>query len=126
MCGNRFFLCKHCGNLVNMIHSSGVPMICCGSPMTELEAGSVDASQEKHVPVVTVDGDTVTVEVGSVVHPMTEEHHIAWIQLQTDTGAHRKCLEPGQEPKAVFHIKGEKPLEAYEYCNLHGLWKTVI
>ena len=126
MCGNRFFICKHCGNLVNVIHSSGVPMVCCGDPMTELEPGSMDASLEKHVPVVKVEGNTVTVEVGSAVHPMTEEHYIVWIQLQTETGAHRKCLQPGQEPKAVFSIEGETPVTVFAYCNLHGLWKTDI
>jgi len=126
MCTNRFFICKHCGNLVNIIHSSGVDMICCGEAMTELIPGSVDAAVEKHVPVVTIDGNTVTVEVGSVAHPMLPEHYIQWIHLQTDAGIHRKCLNPGEAPKAVFMLADEKPIAAYEYCNLHGLWKKDI
>ncbi|NCB31069.1 MAG: desulfoferrodoxin [Clostridia bacterium] len=126
MCGNRFFLCKHCGNLVNMIHSSGVPIICCGEPMTELVPGSVDASHEKHVPVITVNGDSVTVEVGSIAHPMAEEHYIEWIQLQTEHGVQRKCLKPGEAPKATFLLNGEKPLAAYAYCNLHGVWQAAV
>lgn len=126
MCGDRFFICKHCGNLVNMIYSSGVDMVCCGESMTELIPGSIDAAVEKHVPVVTVDGNTVTIEVGSVTHPMLPEHYIQWIQLQTDAGAYRKCLKPGEAPKAVFILSGEKPVAAFEYCNLHGLWKKEI
>jgi superoxide reductase len=106
-----------------MIHSSGVKMICCGEPMTELSVNTVDASQEKHVPAVTVDGSTVTVEVGSVPHPMLEEHYIQWIYLQTQQGVQRKCLKPGAAPKAVFSLAdGDKAVAAYEYCNLHGLW----
>ena len=125
MCGIRFFVCKHCGNLVGMIHSSGVPMICCGDPMTELVPGSVDASHEKHVPVVEVNGNTVTVKIGAVAHPMTEEHSIQWVYLHTENGGQRRCLSPGDEPKAVFAlVDGDKPVTAYAYCNLHGLWKT--
>ena len=125
MCGIRFFVCKHCGNLVGMIHSSGAPMICCGDPMTELVPGSVDASHEKHVPVVEVNGNTVTVKIGAVAHPMTEEHSIQWVYLHTEKGGQRRCLAPGEEPKAVFAlVDGDKPVTAYAYCNLHGLWKT--
>ena len=126
MCEVRFFICKHCGNLVSMIHSSGVPMICCGEKMTELIPGSVDASTEKHVPVISVDGDKVTVRVGSVEHPMLEEHYIQWIYLHTDKGCHRKCLSPGEAPEAAFVLTDEEPVAAYEYCNLHGLWKADV
>ena len=80
-CENRFFYCKHCGNLVGLIHSSGVPMICCGEEMTELVPGSVDAAQEKHVPVPTKKCSKVTVAVGEVPHPMEENHYIDWICL---------------------------------------------
>ena len=127
MCGIRFFVCKHCGNLVGMIHSSGAPMTCCGDQMTELVAGSVDASHEKHVPVIEISGNTVTVKVGAVPHPMTEEHSIQWVYLHTEKGGQRFCLKPGDEPVAVFALtEGDKAVTAYEYCNLHGLWKADV
>jgi len=126
MCGAKFYICKHCGNIIEILNSSGVSVVCCGEKMQELIPGTVDASLEKHVPVVTVDGDTVTVKVGSVAHPMIPEHYIQWIYLKTDKATHRRCLNPGEEPEAVFTLNGEKPVSAYEYCNLHGLWKTDI
>ncbi len=119
----QFFLCEECGNLVGMIHNSGAPMTCCGQKMKELTPNTVDAAKEKHVPVVKVEGDLVTVEVGSVAHPMTEAHLIQWIYLQTEKGGQRKMLKPGEEPKAVFALHDDKAVAAYEYCNLHGLWK---
>ena len=124
LCETRFFRCDICGNLVGMIHASGAPMSCCGQHMTELIPGSVDASQEKHVPVIKVEGDKATVHVGSVDHPMLEEHHIAWIYLRTTDGGQRKCLEVGGKPEATFALGGAKVVAAYEYCNLHGLWKA--
>lgn len=126
MCETKFYICEKCGNIVGMIHSSGVPMMCCGQKMSPLNPGTTDASLEKHVPVVKVEGNTVSVEVGSVAHPMTEEHYITWIYVQTDKGGQRKCLNPGEEPKAVFVMANEKPIAVYAYCNLHGLWKTEI
>ena len=89
-CENSFFYCQHCGNLVGLIHSSGVPMICCGEEMTELVPGSVDAAQETHVPVPTKKCSKVTVAVGEVPHPMEENHYIDWIYLQTERGGQRK------------------------------------
>ena len=121
-----FFICEHCGNLVEVINDSGVPMMCCGQKMTKLEPGTVDASFEKHIPVVTVDGNTVKVVVGSVEHPMLEEHSILWIYLETDRGGQRKLLEVGKAPEATFVLADEKPVAAYAYCNLHGLWKADI
>ena len=94
--------------------------------MTKLEPGTVEASHEKHIPVVDVDGNTVTVTIGSVEHPMTEEHHIVWVYLQTDRGGQRKCLEIGKAPVVKFALADEKPVAAYAYCNIHGLWKTEI
>ena len=123
---NRFFICEHCGNLIGMIHDGGVPMMCCGQKMTKLEPGTVDAAREKHVPVVTVDGDAVKVVVGEVSHPMTEEHSITWVYLQTDRGGQRKCLAPGADPIVNFVVKEEKPIAVYAYCNLHGLWMAEI
>lgn len=124
MCTVRFFICKHCGNLVGMIHNSGVPIICCGEPMSELVANTVDASIEKHVPVVEQDGDTLTVRIGESPHPMTEAHYIQWVYVQTKGGGQRKCLSPGEEPKVTFALGGDEVVVVYAYCNLHGLWKA--
>ncbi|HPX14271.1 MAG TPA: desulfoferrodoxin family protein [Treponemataceae bacterium] len=122
-----FYVCKKCGNLVGMIHASGVPMICCGEEMTALTPNTVDAAQEKHVPVITVNGSTVTVKIGSVDHPMTEEHYIQWVYLETEKGGMRKCLNPGQKPEVTFELTADdKVLAAFEFCNLHGLWKATV
>ena len=126
MCENKFYICEHCGNIVGMIHSAGVPLMCCGQKMTKLEAGVVEASHEKHIPVVTVDGNTVRVNVGSVTHPMSEEHHIAWVYLQTNRGGQRKCLDVTGAPEVTFALADETPVAVYAYCNLHGLWKTEL
>lgn len=122
----KFFICKHCGNLVTLINESGAPLSCCGDTMTQIVPNTVDAATEKHVPVVTVNGNSITVEVGSVEHPMVPEHFIQWIYLETDKGLQVKYLNPDEKPKASFEVIDEKPVAAYEYCNLHGLWKTNI
>jgi superoxide reductase len=122
----KFFVCKHCGNVITFIHESGAPVTCCGELMTEIVPNTVEAVTEKHFPVVTVDGNTVSVAVGSVEHPMVPEHFIQWIYLETDKGFQIKYLTPEDKPKAVFVLSDEKPVAAYEYCNLHGLWKTEI
>ena len=122
----KFFICEHCGNIVGIIHNAGVPLMCCGQKMTEHKAGAVDASLAKHVPVAKVEGNVVKVEVGSILHPMTEEHNISWVYLLTDKGGQRKNLETGKEPVVTFALSDEKPLAVYAYCNLHGLWKTEI
>jgi superoxide reductase len=120
-----FYICKKCGNLINMVHSSGVVPVCCGEAMSLLTPNTVDAAQEKHVPVVTVNGTLVTVKVGSVPHPMTPEHHIAWIFLETEKGIQRKDLPVDKPAEAVFALtEDDKVIAAYEYCNLHGLWKA--
>lgn len=127
MTTQRFFICKHCGNIIAFVHASGVPVICCGEPMQELLPNTTDASQEKHVPVIEVKGNVVTVTVGSVAHPMIEEHYIQWISLETRQGNQRKELKPGAEPKATFALAdGDEPLAAFAYCNLHGLWKKEL
>lgn len=123
----KFYYCKKCGNLVGMVHDSGVNPVCCGEDMAVLTANTVDASKEKHVPVVSVSGSTVTVKVGSVEHPMTAEHSIQWIYLETSKGGQKKNLSPGEKPEAVFALAGDdKLIAAYEYCNLHGLWKASV
>ena len=126
MCETKFYICEHCKNIIGMIESSGVNVVCCGQKMTKLEAGVVEASREKHIPVVSVEGNTVSVTVGSVLHPMTEEHNISWVYLQTDKGGQRKCLEPGAAPEVKFALAEEKPVAVYAYCNLHGLWMAEI
>ena len=122
----KFYICEKCGNIIGKIHDSGVSVVCCGQKMTKLEAGVVEASREKHIPVVTVNGNTVEVVVGSVLHPMAEEHNISWVYLETDKGGQRKNLNPGDEPRVTFALSDEKPLAVYAYCNLHGLWKAEI
>ena len=123
----RFCICKHCGNIITMVHDAGVPVVCCGEKMTELVPGSTDAATEKHVPVVEVNGNEVKVKVGSVAHPMEEKHFIQWIYLQTKEGVQSKCLKPHENPEAVFALTGgDKAVAAYEYCNLHGLWKKEL
>lgn len=123
---NRFYICEHCGNIIGMIHDAGVPMMCCGKKMTQLEPGTVEASTEKHIPVVAVKDGVVEVNVGSVLHPMEEKHSILWVYLQTDRGGQRKCLEIGREPVVKFALLDEKPVAVYAYCNLHGLWMADI
>ena len=119
----KFLICEKCGNMVAVVKESGVPVMCCGQKMTELVPGAVDASVEKHVPEFTVNGNKVEVVVGSVIHPMAEEHFIEWISLQTKFGNQRKQLKPGQEPKVCFTIcEGDEVEAVYAYCNLHGLW----
>ena len=122
----KFLECKHCGNIVGMINDAGVAIKCCGEDMSVIEPNTVDASAEKHIPVVTVSGNTVSVDVGEVTHPMAEEHFIEWIYLLTEKGGQRKALKPGEAPKAVFEVVDDKPVAVYEYCNIHGLWKADI
>ncbi len=123
----RFFLCEHCGNLVGMIEASGASIVCCGHDMKELVPNTVEASAEKHLPVAEQDGNIINVKVGSVAHPMLEEHHIAWIYLETVNGGQRKVLKVGSAPEASFALTDDdKAIAVYEYCNIHGLWKTEL
>ena len=122
----KFFICNHCKNLIGFIEDKGVPIVCCGSNMTELVPNSVDASGEKHLPKVTLSGDNIKVQVGSVPHPMAEEHYIPFIYVETEHGGQRKCLKPGDDPSAEFSFVDDIPVAVYEYCNLHGLWKTEV
>lgn len=123
----KFYRCEICGNIITKLNDSGVPVVCCGKPMTELVPGAVDAAQEKHVPAVTVSGNKVTVQVGEVEHPMLDEHYIQFIVLETKTGFQKKTLKPGDNPVAEFVLAdGDSAVAAYEYCNLHGLWVKEI
>lgn len=121
----KFLECKKCGNIIAAVKESGVAVMCCGQKMERIEAGVVEASHEKHIPVVERDGNLVKVTVGSVEHPMVDVHYIEWISVQTNLGNQRKILKPNDEPKASFVLLENEVVEAvYAYCNLHGLWKA--
>lgn len=121
----EFYVCNHCGNIIAYVENKGVPVVCCGERMSKLEPKTADSALEKHVPVIRTEGNLVTVTVGSAEHPMTEEHSIRWIVLETKQGRQRKQLRPGLKPQAVFALtEGDEAVAAYEYCNLHGLWKA--
>lgn len=120
----KFLKCKRCGKIVEFINDGAPETVCCGEPMVELKANTTDAATEKHVPVIEIVGDKVSVSVGSVVHPMEAAHYIQWIAIETNRGVYRKNLNPDEEPKATFVLSDEKLIAAYEYCNLHGLWKA--
>ena len=121
----KFYVCKLCGNIVGLIHAGGGVLSCCGQPMQELIANTTDAAQEKHVPVIEQNGAEVLVKIGSTAHPMLAEHFIEWVYLRTEKGGQRKNLFAGDAPAAHFTITADdKVLEAYAYCNLHGLWKS--
>ncbi len=119
----KFYKCEHCGNIIAYVNESGVNVVCCGNPMKEIKANTTDASTEKHVPTYTQNGNIVTVNVGSVEHPMTAEHYIEWIAITTTYGNQRKKLSPNQTPSVTFALlDGEEINNIYAYCNLHGLW----
>ena len=118
-----FYRCEMCGNIVELIKDGGGELVCCGKPMKKLEPNTVDAAQEKHVPVYEKKGNILSVQVGSVEHPMTEEHYIEWIAVETPDRIQRRVLRPGEAPKAEFQIDSDK-FRIFEYCNLHGLWKN--
>ena len=122
----KFFLCKYCGNMVGLIEFSGVPLVCCGAKMIVLEPNTVEASTEKHLPVVTDTDGVLNVKVGSVPHPMADDHHITFIYVETEQGGQRKRLTVGDKPEAVFSVTGDKPVTVYAYCNLHGLWAVDV
>ena len=121
----KFFKCRHCGNVIEKVVDSGVAVVCCGEKMEELVPNTVEASGEKHIPVVTrIDECSIKVEVGSVPHPMLPEHHIAFIYVETEDGCIRINLK--DKPEAIVCTCSSKPVAVYEYCNLHGLWKTEL
>ena len=121
----KFYKCQGCGKIAVLFKTSACPTKCCGESMEEMIPGTTDGAREKHVPVVTQEGNLVTVKVGSAEHPMLENHYIEWIVLETNQGYQKKDLAPGQKPEAVFALTdGEEVVAAYESCNLHGLWKN--
>ena len=119
----KFYKCETCGNVIVKLVDSKVPVMCCGKKMEELVPNTVDASNEKHVPVVSwINDNTIKVDVGSVAHPMEAAHHIAFIYVETDKGGIKIDLK--DKPEAVIALGDAKPIAVYEYCNLHGLWMT--
>lgn len=122
----KVFKCKKCGSIVVKVNKGGCSPSCCGEQMSEIVANTTDGAKEKHVPEVKVEGGVVKVQVGSVEHPMLDAHYITLIVLETESGVQVKCLKPGDAPKAEFCIGDDKPVAAYEYCNLHGFWKAEI
>jgi len=119
----QIYKCEVCGNMVEIIHEGAGELVCCDQPMKLMEENTTDAALEKHVPVIEKTEDGIKVKVGSVPHPMQEEHYIEWIELIADGRAYRQFLSPGEEPEAVFSIEAQS-ITAREYCNLHGLWKS--
>ena len=117
----EIYTCDQCSNIVEVFQGGAGELVCCGEPMKLKTENTVDAAKEKHVPVIEVGADSVTVKVGSVPHPMEEKHYIQWIELIADGKVYTEFLKPGQEPKATFPVIG-KQLTAREYCNLHGHW----
>lgn len=121
----KIYICEHCGNIINKIDDAGVPVMCCGQVMKEVIAGTVEASHEKHIPVVNNNNEVVEVTIGSVEHPMTEEHLIEWVMIETTQGIQIKKLKAGNLPRVEFALsKNDELLSVYAYCNLHGLWKS--
>ena len=121
----KFYICKRCGNIVAVVKQGKCTPSCCGESMSEIIPGTVEASAEKHIPVVSVDGNIATVKVGEVAHPMLPEHYIEWIAIETTYGNQRKKLSAGDEPEVKFALlDGEEIKSAYAYCNLHSLWKS--
>jgi len=119
----QIFKCEICGNIVEVLHEGTGQLVCCNEPMKLMEENTVDASLEKHVPVIEKTADGIKVKVGSVPHPMEEKHYIEWIELVADGQAYRQFLNPGDKAEAVFKIDAQN-IYAREYCNLHGLWKS--
>ncbi|MBC8379516.1 MAG: desulfoferrodoxin [Planctomycetes bacterium] len=117
------YKCMLCGNIVEVLHGGDGELVCCGEPMKKLTENTTDAAKEKHVPVIEKIDGGYTVKVGSVAHPMADEHSIEWIELLADGKAYRQFLNPGDAPEATFMIKADK-VSAREHCNLHGLWKA--
>jgi len=123
---NQIYKCNICGNIVEVLHPRQGELICCGQPMEKMEEKNKDEGQEKHVPVVEKTATGIKIKVGSIPHPMEEEHFIEWIELIVGDKIYRKFLKPGQAPEAMFEVEvtDVKEILAREYCNVHGLWQN--
>lgn len=123
----KYFVCEICGNLVELIEEGGGELVCCGQPMKELKAKTNDEGNEKHLPVISDEGSKIYVKVGSIEHPMTEEHHIEWIAIYYNNKTQKIKLDHNSKPEAIFEItENYDSIQVYSYCNIHGLWKTEI
>ncbi|MGM9538000.1 MAG: desulfoferrodoxin family protein [Candidatus Onthomonas sp.] len=121
----KFYICERCGNIIAKVKDAGVPVMCCGQRMKEIIPGTAETATEKHIPVFQVEGNLVTVKVGSTDHPMLPEHYIEWVSLQTKQGNQRKTLHPGDRPEVCFALcEGDEVEAVYAYCILHSLWKA--
>ena len=120
---NEVYKCNLCGNIVEILHPGAGALVCCNEKMALMVQNTVDASKEKHVPMIEIGANSITVKVGSVAHPMEAAHYIEWIELVADGKLYRQQLQPGQAPEATFPVIA-KQVTAREYCNLHGLWKA--
>ena len=119
----EIYVCEICGMIVETLSAGNGILTCCGVEMVQQKENTVDAAKEKHVPAVTVDGNRLTVQIGSTIHPMTSEHYIEWIEVREKGRVQRAVLKPGDEPKAEFCTNGGE-VSVRAYCNLHGLWKA--
>jgi len=119
----EIYKCEICGNMIEVVHASDGILVCCGQPMKLQVENTVDASKEKHVPVIEKVECGVLVKVGAIEHPMLEKHYIEWVEIQTSNKIYRKYLNPGDKPQAIFLVE-EEILQVREYCNIHGLWKS--
>jgi len=119
----EIYKCEMCGNIVEVFHPGAGELVCCGAPMILQKENTVDASKEKHVPVIERGAGTITVKVGSVPHPMESTHYIEWIELIADGKVYRAQLQPGQAPEAIFPVSATD-IKVREYCNLHGQWSA--
>lgn len=120
---NQIYKCLVCGNIIEVVHAGAGELVCCGKPMAQLHENTVDASKEKHVPVIEKTEKGVKVSIGSAPHPMEKEHFIEWIEIIADGRIYRKFLYPGNKPEVEFCVEAGS-IKAREYCNLHGLWKN--
>ena len=119
----QIYKCNVCGNIVEVLHAGAGELVCCGEDMELMQGKREDVGQEKHLPVIVKTADKVTVKVGSIPHPMDDNHYIEWVEVASDGKAYREFLKPGDSPDATFEVKAEK-ITAREYCTLHGLWKN--
>jgi len=119
----EIYKCEACGNIIEVLHGGEGELVCCGEPMKLMAENTVDAAKEKHVPVIEKVSGGVKVKVGSVAHPMEDKHYIEWIEIIADGKAYRQFLKPGEKPEAFFAIAADN-IQAREYCNIHGLWKS--
>jgi superoxide reductase len=119
----KIYKCRVCGNIVEILHQGAGELVCCGKPMELLKERTEDEGREKHLPVIEKGKSGIRVKIGSISHPMEEDHYIEWIEIIAAGRIYRKFLKPGDKPEVEFQIRAEK-LEVRDYCNIHGLWKS--